>query len=72
MRISLDDGKTWQTVTSLSVVKDLPGVGDVETAEVVFRFENDDVTTNVWVNDVCQGTSSETYVEMGDRLVDGV
>lgn len=72
MRISLDDGKTWTTVKSLIFAQDLPGVGDVESAEVTFNFTDKSLTTHVWVNDVCQGTSSETFVELGDRLVDGV
>lgn len=71
MQFSLDDGKTWKTVTGIRVIHSLPGVGDVETAEVAFNFTQEGLITDVWVDDVCEGTSSETYQEIGDRLVNG-
>ena len=66
MKISLDDGDTWVEVEKLRVLKEFDHDLD---AEIAFNFTHEGLVTDVWVMDVCEGTSSETYQEIGDRLV---
>jgi len=73
MQISLDDGKTWQEVVSLRVIKEFDPVVDADKetvqAELHFNFTAEGVVTDVWVSNTCEGTDSEMYVEIGDRIV---
>ena len=70
MKISTDNGNTWINVEQLRVLKAFDHPDGLD-AEMVFNFTDEGLITDVWVMDVCEGTSSETYIEIGDRLVDG-
>jgi hypothetical protein len=70
MKISTDGGDTWINVEQVEVLKALDHPDGLD-AEIVFKFTDEGLITDVWVMDVCEGTSSETYQEVGDRLVDG-
>lgn len=41
------------------------------SATVNFNFKKDELETQVWVDNVCQGESHESYQLIGDELVDG-
>ncbi len=73
MQISLDDGKTWQEVASLRVIKEFDPVVDADEetvqAELHFDFASVHLITQVYVNNVCERTTSESYTVMGDRLI---
>lgn len=76
MKISLDDGKTWVDASNVRVIKDFDPHIDTDNdeeivAELHFNFTQEGLVTDVYVNNVCDGTSSELYQEMGDRLVNG-
>lgn len=68
IKISTDGGKTWQDAGQLRVLKPLEGPDGMD-AEIAFNFTEEGVVNDVWVMDVCEGTSSETYREIGDRIV---
>lgn len=73
MKISTDEGKTWVEVDSLRIIKDLDDPTDQEIdASLFFNFTHEGVVVDAWVNDVCEGTNAETYIELGDRLVNGI
>lgn len=69
MKISTDGGHTWVEVEALRVSQELQHE-DAE-AEVTFNFTSEGLIIDAWADGYCQGTSSETYLEIGDRLVDG-
>jgi hypothetical protein len=73
---SLDNGKTWISCDTIVVKKEYPlhinDENEEVNAELVTKFEQAGLTTNVWVHNTCEGTSSESYLEIGNRLVDGV
>ena len=75
MKISTDDGITWVEVESIRVKKEYPihvnDEGDEVEAELAVNFTHEGIITDVWINNTCEGTSSETYLEIGNRLVDG-
>lgn len=68
MKISTDGGTTWVDVDQLRVLKAVDNPDGVD-AEIAFNFTGEGLVTDVWVGNVCEGTSSETYQEIGDRLV---
>jgi hypothetical protein len=70
MKISTDGGTTWINVEQVKVLKAIDHSDGLD-AEIVFKFTDEGLITDVWVMDVCEGTSSETYLEIGDRLVYG-
>jgi hypothetical protein len=45
-------------------------VNDI-SATVNFTFKKDELETQVWVDNVCQGESHQPYQLIGDELVDG-
>ena len=74
MKISLDDGKTWIEVEGVRIIQEFDPMVDKETeeeinAELQFNFTKEGMIMDVLVNNVCDGTSSEMYHEIGDRLV---
>ena len=75
MKVSLDNGKTWVEVETVRVIQEIDDPTDYEEpikAELHFNFTHEGLVTDVFIDDACDGTSSEMYVEMGDRLVNGV
>lgn len=68
MKISTDNGVNWINVDQVRVLKAVDNPDGLD-AEIAFNFTGEGLITDVWVDDVCQGTSSETYQEVGDRLV---
>jgi len=70
---TVDDGKTWLPCEDIQVKAEYPLHIDDENeevnAELVTKFTKDNMTLNVWVHNTCEGTSSETYSEIGDRLI---
>jgi hypothetical protein len=76
MKVSLDDGKTWIDANTVRLIQEIDDPTDYEDdepiqAELHFCFTEEGLVTDVWIDDACDGTSSEMYVEMGDRLVNG-
>ena len=68
MKISTDGGETWIDVEQLRVLQPVDNPENLE-AEIAFNFTQEGLITDVWVENVCEGTSSEMYQEIGDRLV---
>ena len=72
---SIDDGKNWISCEGIRVKAEYPihsnDEGDEVEAELAVNFTHEGIITDVWINNTCEGTSSETYIEIGDRLVDG-
>jgi len=73
MKVSLDNGNTWVEVENLKVIQNIEDPTDYEDepseVELHFNFTSEGVVTDVWINDICQGTSSEVYLTIGDNLV---
>jgi hypothetical protein len=73
MKISLDDGKSWIEVQGLRIIKEFDAHIDTDyeeiQAELHFNFTQEGIVTDVWVNNTCEGTESQLYVELGDNLV---
>lgn len=73
MKVSLDNGDTWVEVENLKVIQNIEDPTDYEEepslVELHFNFTNEGVVTDVWINDICQGSSSEIYLNIGDNLV---
>lgn len=74
MQISLDDGQSWQEVQQVRIVKKFDPVLDSDdeilNAELHFNFTAEGTVTDVWINNVCEGSASQTYLDIGDELVD--
>lgn len=68
MKISTDGGTTWIDVQEVRVLKTVDHPDDLDS-EILFNFTHEGLITDVWVGNVCEGTSSEMYEEIGDRLV---
>jgi len=71
---TIDDGVTWVESDGLRVCvteQQIPGA-DVPEGELVFHFTHEGVVTDVWRDDeeqsINEGTSSETYDEIVNRL----
>lgn len=76
MKISTDGGKTWVDVDQLRVAVGVDRDDELDEdegdeAELHFNFTEEGLIIDTWVDGVCVGTSSELYLEIGDRLVDG-
>lgn len=73
MKVSLDNGDTWVEVENLKVIQNIEDPTDYEDepseVELHFNFTSEGVVTDVWINDICQGSSSEVYLNIGDNLV---
>ena len=70
MKVSLDDGKTWLEVESVRVSQNIPDPTENELeVNLNFNFTHEGLISDVWIDNVVQGTSSETYLEIGDKLV---
>lgn len=71
MKISTDGGLNWIEVESLQVSQEIPNTfneqEDVEI-ELLFNFTKESLTQCLWINNVNEGTVSQTYVEVGDAL----
>jgi len=69
MKVSLDGGATWVEVENVRVSQAVEDPEGENEGHIEFNFTGEGLVTDVWVNDVCEGTSSEMYQEIGDRLV---
>jgi hypothetical protein len=70
MKISFDDGDTWVEVKSVRISQEFPNPDDVDqNAELAFNFTHEGLVTDLWVDDVCQGSKNQLYLEIGDDLV---
>jgi len=69
MRVSLDGGTNWVEVEGVLVSQDVEDPEGEREAHIDFSFTHEGLIVDIWVNDVCEGTSSEMYQEIGDRLV---
>ncbi len=69
MRVSLDGGTNWVEVEGVLVSQDVEDPEGENEAHIEFAFTHEGLIVDVWVNNVCEGTSSEMYQEIGDRLV---
>lgn len=72
MTVSLDGGSTWVDAESVRVLVNLepPEDADPDTdAHLLYNFSGEGLVTDAWVNNVCEGTTSATYYEVGDSLV---
>jgi hypothetical protein len=68
MKISTDGGHTWTDMEKVQVLKALDHPDELDS-EILFNFTGEGLITDVWVGNVCEGTSCEMYQEIGDRLV---
>jgi hypothetical protein len=68
MKISTDGGGTWIDTQEIRVLKTIDNPDSLDS-EILFNFTQEGLIVDVWVENVCEGTSSETYQEIGDRLV---
>lgn len=68
LRFSIDGGRTWHSAEGLAVAKPLSGPRR-RRGEITFLFKKDEVATLAWVDNVCSGSRTETYREIGDELV---
>lgn len=71
---TVDDGVTWVEADGLRVcvpAQQIPGA-DIPEGELVFNFTHEGVIVDVWRDDgeqsINEGTSSEMYDEMVNRL----
>ena len=71
---SIDDGKTWVSCEGIRVKTEYPihsnDEGDEVEAELAFNFTHEGLITDLWLDDVCQGTENQLYLEIGNKLVD--
>ena len=71
MKISTDDGITWVEVESIRISQEVPNPDDADQkAELAFNFTHEGLITDLWLDDVCQGTENQLYLEIGNKLVD--
>ncbi len=76
MKVSLDDGKTFQEVTGVRIIQSIPLLwadGDTgDDAELQINLTDEGMILDLWntMLDDHQGTSSETYEEIAERLLD--
>lgn len=74
MKVSLDDGKTWVDVNTVRVIQDVDDPTDNEEPAKVQLHINllkDKMENYVFIDDGCDGSDVCTYLELGDRLVNG-
>jgi len=78
MKVSLDDGKTWLEVENLRIIQKIEDPTDKEPTdcedepsevELHFNFTNEGIITDAWINNICEGSSSEMYLNIGDNLI---
>jgi hypothetical protein len=73
MKVSLDKGQTWVDVENVLVSQNIPDNysenKDIEI-EVVFHFDQSGLVQRLWLNNVNEGTVTESYLEIGERLVE--
>jgi hypothetical protein len=70
MKISIDNGLTWQDVESVRVSQEIPDIFNDEKFEIelLFNFTNEGLIQDLWIDNVSEGSISETYQEIGDRM----
>lgn len=69
MRVSFD-GKTWQEVDQVTVVQTVPNPTEKgEDPELIFKFTSKTLDTEVLFGNIFIGHESQTYTEIGDRVV---
>jgi hypothetical protein len=74
MKISLDDGKTWQEVSGVRIACEIPDPTDYEEdeetdAELLFTFTDEGLVTDVVLNGFVENSTSQTYIELGDEII---
>jgi hypothetical protein len=70
MLVSFDDGETWQEVPSIRIIQEVEGDEEGVEGELHFNFTTEGLITDLWVEDVCEISSSETYQEMENRMTE--
>ena len=71
MKISTDGGITWTEVDSVRVIQKIPDTFNEEEKfeiELLFNFTHEGLIQDLWIDNANEGTTSETYNEIGDRL----
>ncbi len=69
MKVSLDGGANWIETEGVLVSQDVEDPEGEHESHIDFAFTHEGLIVDVWVDNVCEGTSSEMYQEIGDRLV---
>lgn len=71
MKISIDGGFTWQEVESVRVSQEIPDTFNEDEKfeiELLFNFTNEGLIQDLWIDNASEGSISETYQEIGDRM----
>lgn len=74
MKVSLDGGLTFSEVDQVMVVQDIDDPTDNEEPakiELHINLFKDKMASHVFIDDACDGSDVVTYLELGDRLVNG-
>jgi len=71
MKISTDGGLTWTDVDSVRISQEIPDTFNEEEKfeiELLFNFTHEGLIQDLWIDNVNEGSMTETYNEIGDRL----
>lgn len=73
MKISLDNGKTWNEVEDVRIIHDIDDKPeDGESVEYEIHHTHEGTIENVWFNNQCLGTASVTCNERTSLLLEDI